>query len=97
MHGCCAKLFRGFTRCVRGVGLGNPGATIQNINFQSEDPLAKSADVSRATSGRRLSVSQDDVGAYLEDVEEEEEIADELQSQVCLCLPVCSFNDVGKS
>ena len=64
-HGCGGLLFRGVTCCLRKVGLGNPGASVEKMAF----------DVQAENMSPRGAILSDDFGVD-DDMEEDEEGAD---------------------
>lgn len=92
VQGCGGLVVRMFASCLRRVGIGNPGVSVEKMAFGSEDPLDFSTSLATArprTStcgsavGRGASVR--DCGELMdEDQEEEEDDADqeELSAQV---------------
>lgn len=83
-------MLRAIASCLRRVGIGNPGASVENLAFGTDDPLDFSTN--KANRPRSGGGSSGPAGAYLsgdyavgeEDMEEEEDEEDEenLSAQV---------------
>ncbi|CAM9337890.1 unnamed protein product [Scytosiphon promiscuus] len=83
VHSCGGMVLRCFASCLRRVGLGNPGASVENLAFGTNDPLDfTSSKAGRPRSGGGSSVPgagylSGDYGVADEDMEEDEDDADE--------------------
>lgn len=95
VQGCGGLVVRVFASCLRRVGIGNPGVSVESMAFGSEDPLDFSTSMATAARARASSTcgsalggrgaSVRDCGELMdEDQEEEEDDADqeELSAQV---------------
>lgn len=83
VHSCSTVCFRTFVRCLRKLGLGNPGGSVGEVHFDKPDPLDATTE-----GNRRWAVSVRGSGEFAMDEEEEdedEEMADaaEIHEQVC--------------
>lgn len=74
VHDCGGLLVRAFASCLRRVGLGNPGASVENMAFGTNDPLDFST---KESIGGPARVAPMPSGEYVMEEMEEEDDADE--------------------
>lgn len=106
VQGCGGLVLRMFASCLRRLGLGNPGASVENMAFGTDDPLDFSTKPGRSGSATSASERQGPgappflSGEYAleeeEEMEEEDDAdEDELTAQVRLgCVLLCERSNV---
>ena len=91
VHGCGGLVVRFFASCLRRVGVGNPGASVESMAFGTVDPLdfplkdgslsptggAAGAGIARGGSTRVAPLQSGEYAMEEEELEEEEDDADE--------------------